>query len=45
MDAKHEGNVLVVDDDRNAVDILNRLLTKEGFVVHCAHGGGAGGEA
>jgi PleD family two-component response regulator len=39
MDAKHEGNVLVVDDDRNAVDILNRLLTKEGFVVHCAHGG------
>ena len=39
MDAKHEGNVLVVDDDRNAVDILNRLLTKEGFVVQCAHGG------
>ncbi len=39
MEAKHEGNVLVVDDDRNAVDILNRLLTKEGFVVHCAHGG------
>jgi two-component system response regulator ResD len=39
MDAKHEGNVLVVDDDRNAVDILNRLLTKEGFLVQCAHGG------
>ena len=39
MEAKHEGTVLVVDDDRNAVDILNRLLTKEGFVVHCAHGG------
>ncbi len=39
MDAKHEGNVLVVDDDRNAVDILDRLLTKEGFVVQCAHGG------
>ncbi len=39
MDAKHEGHVLVVDDDRNAVDILDRLLTKEGFVVHCAHGG------
>ena len=39
METKHEGNVLVVDDDRNAVDILNRLLTKEGFVVHCAHGG------
>ena len=39
MEPKHEGNVLVVDDDRNAVDILNRLLTKEGFVVQCAHGG------
>jgi len=39
MDAKHEGNVLVVDDDRNAVDILDRLLTKEGFVVQCANGG------
>ncbi len=39
MDAKHEGNVLVVDDDRNAVDILDRLLTKEGFAVQCAHGG------
>lgn len=39
MDAKQEGTVLVVDDDRNAVDILKRLLTKEGFVVHCAHGG------
>lgn len=39
MDTKHAGNVLVVDDDRNAVDILNRLLTKEGFAVQCAHGG------
>lgn len=39
MDAKQEGTVLVVDDDRNAVDILQRLLTKEGFVVHCANGG------
>lgn len=39
METKHEGNVLVVDDDRNAVDILNRLLSKEGFVVQCAHGG------
>jgi DNA-binding response OmpR family regulator len=39
MEPKYEGNVLVVDDDRNAVDILNRLLTKEGFVVQCAHGG------
>jgi DNA-binding response OmpR family regulator len=39
METTHEGTVLVVDDDRNAVDILNRLLTKEGFTVHCAHGG------
>lgn len=39
METKLEGNVLVVDDDRNAVDILNRLLTKEGFTVLCANGG------
>jgi DNA-binding response OmpR family regulator len=39
METQHEGTVLVVDDDRNAVDILNRLLTKEGFTVHCANGG------
>ncbi|MCC6765188.1 MAG: response regulator [Deltaproteobacteria bacterium] len=39
MDPKREGNVLVVDDDRNAVDILERLLIKEGFAVQCAHGG------
>lgn len=39
MDPKQEGTVLVVDDDRNAVDILHRLLTKEGFTAHCAHGG------
>ena len=39
METKPEGNVLVVDDDRNAVDILNRLLTKEGFTVLCANGG------
>jgi CheY-like chemotaxis protein len=38
-ESENAGTVLVVDDDRNAVDILNRLLTKEGFVVHCAHGG------
>ncbi|MCC6850177.1 MAG: response regulator [Deltaproteobacteria bacterium] len=39
MDPKREGTVLVVDDDRNAVDILQRLLTREGFAVQCAHGG------
>jgi two-component system cell cycle response regulator len=39
METNVQGNVLVVDDDRNAVDILNRLLTKEGFAVQCAHGG------
>jgi two-component system cell cycle response regulator len=39
METNVQGNVLVVDDDRNAVDILNRLLTKEGFAVKCANGG------
>ena len=39
MDTTHEGNVLVVDDSRLEIDILKRLLTKEGFVVQCAHGG------
>jgi len=39
METKSEGNVLVVDDDRNAVDILSRLLTREGFTVQCASGG------
>jgi two-component system cell cycle response regulator len=39
METNVQGNVLVVDDDRNAVDILNRLLSKEGFAVKCAHGG------
>ena len=33
METNVQGNVLVVDDDRNAVDILNRLLTKDGFGV------------
>ena len=39
MGTTQTGTVLVVDDDRNAVDILHRLLTKEGFTVHCAAGG------
>lgn len=39
METKNQGRVLVVDDDRNAVDILNRLLQKEGFQVACATGG------
>ncbi len=39
MDAKVEARVLVVDDDRNAVDILTRLLRREGFEVLPAQGG------
>jgi DNA-binding response OmpR family regulator len=39
METKSQGRVLVVDDDRNAVDILDRLLKKEGFQVVCANGG------
>jgi DNA-binding response OmpR family regulator len=38
METTH-GKVLVVDDDRNAVDILNRLLQREGFEVICAQSG------
>ena len=39
METKREGLVLVVDDDRNAVEILYRMLQKEGFEVLRAHGG------
>ena len=39
MDAKVEAKVLVVDDDRDAVDILTLLLRREGFEVRAAHGG------
>jgi len=39
MDGKHEGRVLVVDDDKHAVEILYRLLEKEGFEVVRAQGG------
>jgi DNA-binding response OmpR family regulator len=39
MDVKSEGTVLVVDDDPNAVDILTRMLTKEGFKALPAHSG------
>jgi len=33
MEGKHEGRVLVVDDDKHAVEILYRLLEKDGFEV------------
>jgi len=39
MDTTREGTVLVVDDDKHAVEILYRLLQKEGFDVLRAHGG------
>ncbi len=39
MDTKPEGTILVVDDDRNAVDILDRLLQREGFAVLTAQSG------
>ena len=39
METKREGKVLAVDDDRNAVDILQRLLEKEGFDVRGARSG------
>jgi len=34
-----QGMVLVVDDDKHAVEILYRLLQREGFDVLCANGG------
>jgi putative two-component system response regulator len=39
MDTTPEGRVLVVDDDKHAVEILYRLLQKEGFEVLRAQGG------
>jgi len=39
MEATHEGRVLVVDDDKHAVEILYRLLQKEGFEVLRAQSG------
>jgi two-component system cell cycle response regulator len=33
MEGTHEGRVLVVDDDKHAVEILYRLLEKDGFEV------------
>ena len=39
MDTTREGTVLVVDDDKHAVEILYRLLQKEGFEVLRAQSG------
>jgi DNA-binding response OmpR family regulator len=39
MEATNEGRVLVVDDDKHAVEILYRLLQKEGFAVLRAQSG------
>jgi DNA-binding response OmpR family regulator len=39
MEGTSEGRVLVVDDDKHAVEILYRLLQKEGFDVLRAQSG------
>ena len=39
MDTKREPTVLVVDDDKHALEIIARLLQKEGFNVLRAAGG------
>ena len=39
MDTKREGTVLVVDDDKHAIEILYRLLQREGFEVLRAQSG------
>ena len=39
MEGTNEGRVLVVDDDKHAVEILYRLLQKEGFEVLRAQSG------
>ena len=39
MDVTNAGRVLVVDDDKHAVEILYRLLQKEGFEVLRAQSG------
>src|SRR5262245_9198351 len=38
-ETRNEGRVLVVDDDKHAVEILYRLLEKEGFEVLRAQSG------
>ena len=39
MVGKPEGRVLIVDDDKHAVEILDRLLQKDGFEVLRAQSG------
>jgi putative two-component system response regulator len=39
VDTKREPTVLVVDDDKHALEIISRLLQKEGFNVLRAAGG------
>jgi DNA-binding response OmpR family regulator len=39
MDAKSEGKILIVDDDRGALQILKSMLEKEGFEAIAADSG------
>ena len=36
---KDKKKVLIIDDDANALDLIQRALTKEGFKVHTAASG------
>jgi CheY-like chemotaxis protein len=36
------GRVLVIDDDREVLDLMDRMLTRQGFVVHAADNGPEG---
>lgn len=42
LETPGRATVLVIDDDPNARDLLQRLLGKEGFRVECAEGGNKG---
>jgi len=44
-EAQSKGRILVVDDDPNAVEILSRMLGREGYTCVSASSGAAGLEA
>jgi DNA-binding response OmpR family regulator len=41
-DTQEKGRVLIVDDEPNALDILSRLLTREGYICRTADSGQGG---